>query len=251
MSRERLIQTFGRDRVFLPVIHPVSKDIAMKSIGTAVDAGADGIFLIDQGMTVTELLDFVPAVAKAFPNLWIGLNILEYDSPRALRVVRAIPQVRGLWSDNAGIDEVTGDHQEAYKFQNTCRGLGWPGLYFGGVAFKYQRPVQFSNLQKAARESTPLMDVITTSGAGTGLSADLDKVRQIHMGAKRHPIALASGVTPENVQDYLPYVNAYLVASGIETSKYSGVLIPERTRELAEAIHSYKGPPAVVGSEEL
>jgi hypothetical protein len=36
-----------------------------------------------------------------------------------------------------------------------------------------------------------------------------------------------------------PYVDAYLVASEIETSKYSGILIPERTKSLADRIHEW------------
>jgi phosphoribosylanthranilate isomerase len=54
-------------------------------------------------------------------------------------------------------------------------------------------------------------------------------------------MALASGISPENVDTFLPYVDAYLVARGIETAKYSGVLVPELTRQLADKIHSYKG----------
>ena len=56
-------------------------------------------------------------------------------------------------------------------------------------------------------------------------------------GADAHPLALASGVSPENVAGFLPYVDAYLVASEIETAKYSGILVPERTQLLAARIH--------------
>lgn len=50
-------------------------------------------------------------------------------------------------------------------------------------------------------------------------------------------IALASGVTSENVQDYLPYVDAYLVGTGIE--KEVGVLDPAKLRALQARIASY------------
>ena len=60
-------QTFKRSRVFLPVIHPVSEDIALSSIQTAVEADADGIWLINQGMRTPELLAFIPTVHRLFP----------------------------------------------------------------------------------------------------------------------------------------------------------------------------------------
>lgn len=50
-----------------------------------------------------------------------------------------------------------------------------------------------------------------------------------------HRLAVASGVTPENVQDYLPYVDDFLVATGI--SKNFHTLDPEKARELAGIIH--------------
>ena len=127
---------------------------------------------------------------------------------------------------------------------------GWAGLYFGGVAFKYQRTVPDSLLPDAARQATPWVDVITSSGPGTGYAASVEKAKALRSGAGRHPVALASGVSPENVAGFLPYVDAYLVASEIETAKYSGVLVPERTKRLAERIHGWeqdRGAPAGAG----
>jgi hypothetical protein len=37
----------------------------------------------------------------------------------------------------------------------------------------------------------------------------------------------------------LPYVDAYLVASAIETEEYSAILVPERTTLLSQKIHAY------------
>ena len=42
-----------------------------------------------------------------------------------------------------------------------------------------------------------------------------------------HPFALVSGVSPDNGDRFLPYVDDYLVASEIETVKCSGILVPE------------------------
>ena len=83
------------------------------------------------------------------------------------------------------------------------------------------------------------MDVITSSGPGTGYAATVEKAKALRSGASGHPLALASGVSPENVDGFLPYVDAYLVASEIETAKYSGILVPERTKLLAERIHAW------------
>ena len=96
-----------------------------------------------------------------------------------------------------------------------------------------------SLLPDAARRAKPWMDVITSSGPGTGYAASVEKAKALRSGAGAHPLALASGVSPENVDGFLPYVDAFLVASEIETESYSGVLLPDRTRELAERIHAW------------
>lgn len=229
-------RVFRRPRVFLPVIHPVSEATAVASIEVAVQSGADGIFLIDQGMSASEVLDFVPRVRRRHEKLWIGVNLLGFRPEDVLAQIAGLP-VGGIWSDNANIDEESEAQPAGEQFRQARQRFGWTGLYFGGVAFKYQRRVPDARLPEAARRAIPWMDVITSSGPGTGDAATVEKARALRSGAGVHPLALASGVSPENVEGFLPYVEAYLVASEIETAKYSGVLVPERAKRLAERIH--------------
>jgi predicted TIM-barrel enzyme len=56
-------------------------------------------------------------------------------------------------------------------------------------------------------------------------------------GASGVALALASGVTTANVGEYLPYVDAYLVGTGIE--RELGVLDPDETKRLAASIHAF------------
>jgi len=232
-------RVFKKPRVFLPVIHPVTKAVALQSIDTAVHAGADGIFLINQGMTASQVLDFIPEVRQRYEQLWIGVNLLGVKPEEVITLVANL-SVDGIWSDNAEIDELSDAQPAGERFRHVRREHGWQGLYFGGVAFKYQREVAEALLPDAARKASPWMDVITSSGPGTGYAATVEKVRALRSGAGEHPLALASGVSPENVDRFLPYVDAFLVATEIETAKYSGILVPERTKQLAEKIHTWK-----------
>ena len=59
------------------------------------------------------------------------------------------------------------------------------------------------------------MDVVCTSGVKTGTAPDLDKMKAFKQGCgKDRVLALASGVTPQNVVSFIPYVNCILVATG-------------------------------------
>jgi predicted TIM-barrel enzyme len=234
----RIDEVFGKSPVLLPVIHPISRDVALESIRIAHACGVPGVFLIDQGMSERDVLQLAREVRDRYPSLWIGLNLLSRTATKTLTTTCARGwRVEGIWSDWAGIEEprVAGSsHPEAEAFMNARRATSWDGLYFGGVAFKYQREVAPSDLSAAAEMSVPYMDVLCTSGPGTGYPADIEKVKALRVGLGDHAMALASGVTPENVQIYMPYVQAFLVGTGIEQKL--GTLDPAKVKALMKAM---------------
>ena len=74
-----------------------------------------------------------------------------------------------------------------------------------------------------------LLDVVTTSGPGTGIAADFEKVKMIKQSLnKEKKMALASGVSVDNVGPCLPYVDYFVVAISVETFSMSGQLVPKK-----------------------
>src|SRR5262249_47724010 len=123
----------------------------------------------------------------------------------------------GLWCDNAAVEAGPDAPWDAREIVATRRRLGWTGLYFGGGAFKYQRAVRPEDLERGTAAAAPPLGGVCTSGPGTGQAASLEKVRVMHQAlGPRGALALASGVTAANVAEVLPFVSAYLVATGIE-----------------------------------
>jgi predicted TIM-barrel enzyme len=105
-------------------------------------------------------------------------------------------------------------------------------MYFGGVAFKYQRHVEA--VGHAARIASRYMDVVTTSGPGTGRAAEVEKIFTMKEALGDFTLAIASGITPENVTAYLPYADCFLVATGI--SHDFNNLDPARTKTLVDTV---------------
>jgi predicted TIM-barrel enzyme len=218
-SVNRIVSVFGTSPVLLPVVHPINREAALEAIHVAHGCGVKGVFLIDQGMHERDVLTLIREVRDRWPSLWIGLNLLSRSPTKTL--VTAIERgvaIDGIWSDNAGIDECQagGAQLVAEAFVLARRAASWNGLYFGGVAFKYQREVAPSDLSAAAERSVAYMDVLCTSGPGTGHAADVEKIRALRTGLGDHAMAIASGITPENVHLYLPHTQAFLVGTGIE-----------------------------------
>jgi hypothetical protein len=238
----RIEEVFGVSRVLLPVVHPIARDAALESVRVASGAGCKGLFLINQGMGAEEVLGLVMDVRVRFPGLWVGVNLLGFTAADVLErgLAGCDGRLDGIWADNAHVDEVAAEQPAAQSFVDARRARGWSGLYFGGVAFKYQREVPDDKLGRAAAAALPFVDVVCTSGPGTGHAAEVDKVASMRAGiADRGALALASGVTEDNVAGFLPHVDAFLVGTGIE--RELGVLEPARVERLQKIIAAHAG----------
>ena len=241
----KIRQVFLKNRVFLPVIHFKNSAEFFRSVDIAVEAGADGLFFIKQGGISMNVLDeHIEKVDSKYPKLWKGVNYL-CDNFRALSRIQhsMFAKISGIWLDDGMIRENQEILIEAEQFRDKLKQssatIKWHGLYFGGVSFKYQTSVKDNDY--VARVAKEYMDVVTTSGDGTGRAAKPDKVITFRKALDDYALALASGVTPANVKSYLPYVDAYLVATGIEDE--FGVLNKEKTEKLAKIIREYKLRP--------
>lgn len=218
--------------VVLPVIHAGTLDVVLRNAAIAVEAGADGVFLVNHSVPHQSLMKSYRLVAHTYPELWVGANSLGAH----LSWIRDQIHVQGMWADNACVDERREDQPIAERAYQNMRGE-WDGIYFGGVAFKGQRRVKPELYGEAARKAMPFMDVVTTSGPGTGEAADVDKIRVMKEAIGDFPLAIASGITPENVGDYLPHADCFLVASGISDDFEN--LNLGLTRRLVKTVRAY------------
>lgn len=215
----KIHERFGKPRVLLPVVHCVSITQAKEQARIAIESGADGVFLINQGGLDARWTVIVAEWLARNGVPFVGVNLLGTPPSAIATWTEALAAV---WSDNAG------------AFRETLL----PGrLFFGGVAFKYQP--QPRDVGAAARDAALVgIDVVTTSGPGTGEPPTVEKVRTMRQAIGDHALAVASGITPENVEPFLPYVDAFLVATGIESS--FGAFDAGRLRALADAIHGWR-----------
>lgn len=221
-----------RHTVF-PVIHVASLQQAQRNIEIARECGANGVFLINHVISTKDLLEIHEAVSETHPDWWIGVNCL---GPRPEDVFGMISdKVAGVWADNAGIDESSSSQAYADRVAEARQKRTSNYLYFGGVAFKGQRHVE--DLETACRIAAPFMDVVTTSGAGTGQAAAVEKIQRMKMALGSAPLAIASGITPENVDRYLPWADSFLVATGVSTSFTQ--LDPDRLHSLVLQVRAF------------
>lgn len=198
----------------------------------AFEAGADGTFLISmEGMPHEKLAKMHEMVRGEYLAWWVGVNFLDVPTVKVFDTLNS--NISGVWVDDSAIDEWAEKQVEAEKIQQAREKSGWKGLYFGGVAFKYQREV--NNLEKAAQIATKYMDVVTTSGKGTGSAPDVEKIARMKGAIGNFPLGIASGISPDNVHEFKDVADCFIVATSLlvpGTERFD----KSRVRDLIQAV---------------
>ncbi len=235
-----------------PVIHALDEAQAIRNAAVAIELGAAGVFLINHDFESERLLPIVRAVRQRWPALFMGVNFLAETGLDAFPVLGRLQaegcMVDAYWADDARIDERAGQQIEAHQISDARAASGWTGLYTGGVAFKKQRPVAPGDYAASARIGAEWMDAVCTSGAATGIEADDAKIGTFRAALGDSPLALASGVTPENVGRYARDVDLILVATGVSPAGDFYNIDPARLARLLDqtrriGAHSEAGEP--------
>lgn len=231
-----IIKRFDRPRVLLPVIHCCTPEQVRAQADVCARAGADGVFLIDQGgMDVDDILAAAFWLGRAMEGFFVGVNFLGRPPAETALVIGSMrstyrDQIGAIWSDDAQPD--------AWR-DRAVKARDWKGLFFGGVAFKGQRLVHPDHYQRVAREAADAgVDVVTTSGSSTGRACRPEKPAAMREAVGPNvALALASGITMNNVGSFLPFVDAFLVASSLERS--FGEFDAGAVRAMADQIHAW------------
>ena len=59
------------------------------------------------------------------------------------------------------------------------------------------------------------MDVVTTSGERTGKPPEVTKISDMKNAIGNTPLGIASGISIDNISDYIPIADCFLVASSM------------------------------------
>jgi predicted TIM-barrel enzyme len=213
---------------------------AGSNVAVAIAQGAPGVFLINHDFPYPAFLPIIRHVRRRWPSLWLGVNFLAVTGLEAFPILGRLAsegvQVDAYWADDARIDELASPdgQREADAIQAARRTSGWTGLYFGGTCFKKQRDVRPEHFGTAASLATRYMDAVCTSGIATGQAADFAKISTFRRAIGDAPLALASGITPENAAAYAGDVDCFMVATGINRPGDFYTIEPERLRALLD-----------------
>lgn len=214
-------------RTFYAVIHAHDVAHGCEQANRALDAGADGIALIDQYCTAEEVAAIAVRLKLRLPDRHrLLVNILN-DDAEALRIAEEIDC--GIWAD-----ALTETLQGCLS-----QGLAVDMTVLCGFGFKYQRETDLETgyLLGLARQYRERF-IYMTSGRATGLAPTSVWLRRLRaLIGEDAPLAIASGMTPENIGAYLGQASCFLVGTAIEDGEHR--ILPEKVRAIAEQIGAY------------
>lgn len=222
-----------------PVVHVNEVSQALDQTELVYHTGADGVYLIDHHNHDTALLlQAYNAVVQQNLYNFIGLNFLQlFSAENAFSFidkqfksgnVARLPNA--IWVDDAIPDRhnLIDLRRERMELRNI--------LYLGGVAFKYTRTYTDDPKDAAvqAKDLMPYVDVVTTSGKGTGSPPSPDKIRAMKQAIGDQKLAVASGISSDNINNYAGLFDQLLVSTSIEDEPYSGIFVEKKLKNLIE-----------------
>ncbi len=153
-------------------------------------------------------------------RLPIGFNVLRNDARAALALcatcggsfIRVNVHTGAMLTDQGLIE---GNAYETLRYrQRLCP----RAQIFADVHVKHAVPLGNWTIEDAARDTVErgLADALIVSGAGTGLAAELADLERVRRTAPAAKVLLGSGVTVENVRDYMAAADGFIVGSSLK-----------------------------------
>lgn len=224
-------------KLVLPVIHHIEKDTTWEQAEIAYKCGADGVFLISH---YNEDIVLGPIAKEINSENWknhygdkfkIGLNLLHTQALDSFDTVVSYG-LDALWLDNAGISSGgVSSLGNSLLQRNKNKSIE----IFASVAFKYQAHEALPGV--AAKIAQEHGFIPTTSGSGTGSAPSLEKIALMSK-ATNGQLGVASGMTVDNISEFIPYLSHILVATGVSIDEHR--FNPKLLKEFVDICHSFK-----------
>lgn len=197
-----------------------------------------------KGSVGPETVAGICAVARALKErvkLPIGFNVLRNDPKAALalcaacggRFIRVNVHTGAMVTDQGVIE---GNAYETVRYR---RQIAPFARIFADVHVKHATPLGNSDIEISAKDTVERgqADGLIVSGTGTGQAADLAELERVRRAVPKARILIGSGVTKDNVKDYLQHADGVIVGTSLKFGgRISSHVDAKRVAALAKLI---------------
>ena len=204
--------------------HAVADAIALNR------GGAHALFIenfgdvpFTKGSVGPETVAGMCAVAHALKEhvkLPVGFNVLRNDAKAALALCAAcggsfirVNVHTGAMVTDQGVIE--GNAYETVRYRRQVAPLA---QIFADVHVKHAAPLGDLDIETSARDTVErgMADALIVSGKGTGQTTELARVERLRTALPKARLLVGSGVTRENVRDYLKFADGIIVGTSLK-----------------------------------
>lgn len=212
---------------------------AKADIDASFEGGADAVILINEWCALKELQSTLDAVRKQYPREKLGVNYLgdeaePYGYLDSFRLSRTY-DLSVVWTDFSGVDLI--NEKPPVDLHAIAQARDPRTFYCSGVHMKYSTLKDPNKtIEESALQAMGFVDGVIITGPKTGIASDPDKLSRARAVIGQYPLGVASGVSPENAHEILPFIDFCLVASSLQDEKKR--IKKNRVRELRHALNN-------------
>ena len=232
---------------------PALLEVAQRDAATYAVCGVDALIVENFGDVpfsrgpaspyTIAAMTLATAVVRAETGLPVGVNVLRNDVVGAVSVAAAAGGsfVRANVYAGAAVTDQGVIEGEAEEVQLLIRRLQANIAVWADVDVKHAAPLGTTPIEVTARDTVErgLADAIVLSGTGTGAAADLLELERVRQALPNAKILIGSGITKDNVADYLKHADGVIVGTSLKSNGRVGNPVnPQKVRALARAVES-------------
>ena len=222
--------------------------------GIYIEAGIDAIMIenmhdvpylkVDVGPEIIASMTAIAVELRKLTNKPVGVQILAAANKQALAVaqaarlnfIRAEGFVFGHLADEGYIDSCAG---ELLRYR---KAIGAEHIaIFTDIKKKHSSHAITADLSLAETVKTAeyfLSDGIIITGSSTGKAALIDDVKATRKETSL-PVIIGSGITAENIGEYWPYADAFIVGSSLkENNDWKMAVCMDKVRALMDKVNN-------------
>ncbi len=228
--------------------------LAIREAGMLAEAGFDACILENFGdapfhgdavdpVTIASITRVACALRREFPELGLGINVLRNDASAALSIASA--SEAQFIRVNVHVGTTATDqgvlHGQAARTMRMRRALQSSVQVWGDVHVKHGRSLTHEQIEQEAEDCVHrgLADALIVSGSGTGKETRLEDLRSVCALRLGVPVFVGSGITIDNVQEYLAVADGVIVGTALkEDGRTLAPVDADRARKLVAKARS-------------
>lgn len=190
--------------------------------GLIIENFGDKMFQKTVGPEVVAAMTYVAKDIRRELKIPIGICALQSDAIAGIAIAKAVEAafVRiPYYTETSVVDAGTMESIAASALRYR-RFLESDVKIFADVHIKHSYPLMQRPIEYAAEDSyhRGLADAVIITGRKTGGDTNPEDIRRVRNALPELPLVVGSGVTEENVENYLSMVNAIIIATGLNVS---------------------------------